>query len=92
MNTCSQTNIPVLNPVIEPCNGIYTPTTCIVNELALTALSVPANSLLSDILVALVAALNTQSLAIEDLVTQVENQTLQIEALQNQIDSCCPTP
>lgn len=98
MTTCSQTNVPVLNQSSEPCDGTYTPTTCIVNTTALTALGVPANSLLSDILTALVAALNTQSLAIEDLVSVTENLQVQVDALQAQIDAqqeqldnCCPT-
>jgi hypothetical protein len=91
MAECSQTNVPVLNQNPEPCNGVYTPTTCIVNVGALTALGTPANSLLSDILTALVAALNTQSIAIENLTTQVTNQQIQIDALQAQIDDCCQT-
>lgn len=91
MGTCSQTNIPVLNPEAEPCNGIYTPTTCIVHTTALTQLGIPANSTLSEILVAIVAALNSQNTLINTLTTQVENQQIEIENLSQAIEACCPT-
>lgn len=91
MGTCSQTNIPELNPTTEPCGGVYTPTTCIVHTTALTALGIPANSTLSEILIAMVAALNSQNTLIGELNTQVENQQTQIENLTQAIEACCPT-
>jgi len=91
MGTCSQTNIPVLNPTTEPCNGVYTPTTCIVHTTALTQLGIPANSTLSEILVAIVTALNSQNTLINNLTTQVENQQTDIENLMQAIEACCPT-
>ena len=91
MGTCSQTNIPELNPVTEPCDGIYTPTTCIVHTTALTALGIAPNTSLSDILIAAVTALNNQNILINNLTTQVENQQIEIENLSQAIEACCPT-
>jgi|LakMenEpi03Aug12_release.lakeMendotaPanAssembly.Ray.scaffolds.fasta_scaffold3019638_1 hypothetical protein len=89
MGACSQTNTPVLNTQTEPCDGVYTPTTCIVHTTALTALGIPVNSSLSDILIAIVASLNSQNILINNLTTQVNNQQITIEGLQAQIDACC---
>jgi hypothetical protein len=89
MGACSQTNIPVLNPVVEPCNGVYTPTTCIIHTTALTQLGIPANSNLSEILIAMVSALNSQNTLINSLTTQVENQQIEIENLMQAIEACC---
>jgi hypothetical protein len=91
MGACSQTNIPVLNPQVEPCQGFYPPTTCIVHTTALTALGIPANTSLSDILIAIVAALNAQNITINNLTTQVQNQQIEIEGLLQTIEACCPT-
>lgn len=89
MGTCSQTNIPVLNLEQEPCGGVYTPTTCIVHTTALTALGISPNTSLSDILIAMVAALNNQNIIINDLTTQINNQQVEIEGLYQQIEACC---
>lgn len=89
MGACSQTNIPNLIISPEPCDGVYTPTTCIVHTTALTALGIPANSSLSDILIAIVAALSSQNNITNNLTIQVENQQIEIENLQAQIDACC---
>jgi hypothetical protein len=89
MSACSQTNIPVLNLGQEPCKGVYTPTTCIIHTTALTALGIPPNTNLSDILIAIVVALNSQNLIINDLTTQINNQQITIGSLQAQIDACC---
>lgn len=91
MGACSQTNIPVLNTMTEPCNGVYTPTTCIIHTTALTALGIPVNSNLSDILIAVVAALSNQNIIISNLTAQVENQQIEIENLAQAIEACCPT-
>lgn len=83
MSSCSQTNIPVLNPTTEPCNGIYTPTTCLIHVPPLRALGFPlGNTLLSDVVAALVLSLTNQNNLITDLRTQ-------IDALQIQVDNCC---
>jgi hypothetical protein len=89
MGTCSQTNIPVLNPQAEPCGGVYTPTTCIVHTTALTALGIPANSTLSEILIAMVFALSSQNTLINNLTTQVNNQQILIEDLLKSLEACC---
>jgi hypothetical protein len=89
MGTCSQTDIPVLNPQAEPCGGVYKPTTCIVHTTALTALGIPANSSLSDILIAIVNALNSQNTIINNLTTQVNNQQILIEDLSQSLEACC---
>lgn len=91
MGTCSQTNIPVLNPTTEPCDGTYTPTDCVIHTTALTVLGIPANSTLSEILVAMVAALNSQNNLIGTLTTQVENQQIEIQNLTQAIEACCPS-
>ena len=93
MGTCSQTNIPELNPETELCDGVYTSTACIVYPDRITALGIPAGTPLSDIIIAIVSALNNQSITINNLTSQIENQQMEIENLQAQIDACCdPTP
>lgn len=89
MGTCSQTNIPDLNVVEESCNGYYPPTRCIIHEPALTALGIPANTSLENIITAIVSALNLQSVTINNLSLEIENQQTEIESLQEQIDACC---
>lgn len=90
MGTCSQTNIPVLNPQIEPCDGIYTSTTCIVHESAIIPLGFPQpGATLSDIIIAIAAALNNQNILINNQAAQIENLETQIVSLQEQIDACC---
>lgn len=89
MGTCSQTNIPDLNVVEESCNGYYPPTRCIIHEPALTALGIPANTSLENIITAIVSALNIQSVTINNLSSEIENQQTEIESLQEQIDACC---
>lgn len=89
MGTCSQTNIPDLNVVEESCNGYYPPTRCIIHEPALTALGIPANTSLENIITAIVFALNIQSVTINNLSSEIENQQTEIESLQAQIDACC---
>jgi hypothetical protein len=89
MGTCSQTNIPDLNVVEESCNGYYPPTRCIIHEPALTALGIPANTSLENIITAIVSALNLQSVTINNLSLEIENQQTEIESLQAQIDACC---
>lgn len=90
MGTCSQTNIPVLNPQEEPCDGIYTSTTCIVHESAIIPLGFPQpGASLNDIIVAIASALNSQNILINNQAEQIENLGLQIESLQAQIDACC---
>ena len=89
MGTCSQTNIPDLNVVEESCNGYYPPTRCIIHEPALTALGIPANTSLENIITAIVSALNIQSVTINNLSLEIENQQTEIESLQAQIDACC---
>jgi hypothetical protein len=89
MGTCSQTNIPDLNVVEESCNGYYPPTRCIIHEPALTALGIPANTSLENIITAIVSALNIQSVTINNLSLEIENQQSEIESLQEQIDACC---
>jgi hypothetical protein len=86
MGTCSQTNIPDLNVVEESCNGYYPPTRCIIHEPALTALGIPANTSLENIITAIVSALNIQSVTINNLSSEIENQQTEIESLQEQID------
>jgi hypothetical protein len=87
MGTCSQTNIPDLNVVEESCNGYYPPTRCIIHEPALTALGIPANTSLENIITAIVSALNIQSVTINNLSSEIENQQTEIESLQEQIDA-----
>ena len=89
MSTCSQTNIPELNPQEEPCDGIYTPTTCIVQVAPFTTLGITANTPLSDVLTAIVAALNNQQTLINNLTTEVTNQQTQINSLSEQLTLCC---
>jgi NRPS condensation-like uncharacterized protein len=83
MGECSQTNIPVLNPTTAPCDGVYTPTTCLVHVPALISLGFPlGNTLLSDVISALVLSLTNQNNLITALRTQVDT-------LQTQVDGCC---
>lgn len=90
MGTCSQTNIPVLNTVTEPCDGIYTSTKCIIHESSIIPLGFPQpGASLNDIIVAIVSALNSQNILINNQATQIENLETQIEGLQAQIDACC---
>lgn len=89
MGTCSQANVPVLTPQTEPCNGIYTPTTCIVQVTPFTTLGIPANTPLSEVLTAIVASLNNQQTLINNLTLQVTNQQTQIDLLSEQLSSCC---
>ena len=92
MGTCSQTNIPAI-PEVEPCNGIYTPTSCIVHTPAITALGILAGTPLSDIITAIVSALNTQSITISNMSLEIENLQTEINNLQGQINICCnPSP
>jgi uncharacterized coiled-coil protein SlyX len=87
MGTCSQTNIPDLNVVEESCNGYYPPTRCIIHEPALTALGIPVNTSLENIITAIVSALNLQSVTINNLSLEIENQQTEIEILQAEIDA-----
>lgn len=89
MGTCSQTEIPVLNPGADPCNGEYTSTNCIIHTTALTALGIPINSPLSNILVAIVAALNNQNTIVNNLTEQLDTQQTLIEDLSQTVANCC---
>lgn len=90
MGTCSQTNIPVLNPITEPCDGIYTSTTCVVHEFPIIPLGFPQQGAsLKDIIVAISSALNNQNILINNQAQQIQNLITEIEGLQAQIDACC---
>lgn len=89
MGACSQTNIPVLNQSEEPCGGVYTPTTCIVQVTPFTTLAIPPNTPLSDVLTTIVAALNNQQTIINNLTNQINNQQTEINSLSEQLQACC---
>jgi hypothetical protein len=89
MAACSQTNIPVLNQVTAPCNGVTTPTTCIIHEPSITYLGLTVDSTLLEVINALVAELQAQDSRITALETEVGLQSSAIATLQADLIACC---
>jgi hypothetical protein len=93
MGTCSQTNIPVLNTIVEPCDGVYKPTSCVVHESAILSLGYPQEgALLSNIIATIASAIATQNTLINEQASQIDNLQSQITSLQELLETCCPQP
>lgn len=89
MATCSQTNIPVLNQDTDPCNGVHTPTTCVIHAPSITYLGLTTNSTLAEVINALVVELQAQDSRITALETEVGLQSSTIATLQADLIACC---
>lgn len=69
MATCSQTDIPILNQQVDPCNGIHTSTNCIFYPEAITYLFINPNEDLTAVIQAMVLSLqsnNTRTTQLEE--------------------------
>ena len=78
MSTCSQTNKPTINQVVDSCKGFHLSTKCIYTDLAITYISITAGSSLENILQALTQAL--------------QNSNTRISVLEATVDEINPTP
>jgi len=67
MSTCTQTNIPELNLLEDPCEGVKKSTNCVIQATAIPPLNLPPNSTQTQINSALVLALQSALLRIEQL-------------------------
>jgi hypothetical protein len=71
-NTCYEGTV-VPEQIIEPCNGVYTKTDCIVYESAITYLELPANTSLTQIINSMILSLQSKDTLISDLQNQINN-------------------
>jgi hypothetical protein len=71
-NTCYEGTV-VPEQIIEPCEGIYTKTDCIVHEAAITYLELPANTSLTQVIYNMVLSLQAKDTLISDLQNQINN-------------------
>lgn len=67
MATCKQTNIPELNQGSDPCEGERKSTDCVVHPNAIPSLNLPPESNQTEINSALIAALQTALIRIQNL-------------------------
>ena len=68
MTECSQTNVPVIQIVEDPCKGTHTASSCIYHEPPIVALGFPQpDSSLQDIITALVGVIQQQASSINQL-------------------------
>lgn len=79
MTTCSQTHVPELNQIPDPCKGEHVSSACVYKEAAIPYLDTQPGASLDVILQNTVAALQASNARIGILETQI--QTLQ--------DTCC---
>jgi hypothetical protein len=66
---CSQINTPALSTIIDPCNGEQSSTLCVYTTTAITALGLPENSTLKQVLDAMLVLIQTQA----SRITALEN-------------------
>tara|TARA_R110000782_G_scaffold181647_1_gene271942 strand:- start:257 stop:520 length:264 start_codon:yes stop_codon:yes gene_type:complete len=85
MNCNNGISIPTLG--VEECGGDYTNTNCVINPNIITYLNLPANSTMTEIVTALVLALQYKDEQINILQTQINNLQPQINNLHPQINS-----
>lgn len=85
MSTCSQTNIPILNQQVDPCNGIHTSTNCIFYPEAITYLFIDPNEDLTAIIQAMVLSLQSNNTRTTQLEEENAVQANQILTLQGEV-------
>lgn len=85
MSTCSQTNIPILNQQVDPCNGIHTSTNCIFYPEAITYLFIEPNEDLTAIIQAMVLSLQSNNTRTTQLEEENAVQANQILTLQGEV-------
>jgi hypothetical protein len=85
MSGCSQTSIPVLNQITDPCGGEQKKTACIFKTEAITYLNIPPNSSLDVILQNIVLALQSSNTRIDDLEQENLEQAQLIQTLQEDL-------
>jgi hypothetical protein len=86
MATCSQTNIPILNQQVDPCNGIHTSTNCIFYPEAITYLFIEPNEDLTAVIQAMVLSLQSNNTRITQLEEENAVQQNQIDALEIDVE------
>jgi hypothetical protein len=86
MATCSQTNIPILNQQVDPCNGIHTSTNCVFYPEAITYLFIEPNEDLTAVIQAMVLSLQSNNTRITQLEEENAVQQNQIDALEIDVE------
>jgi hypothetical protein len=89
MAACSQTSVPVLQMENEKCKGKYTSTDCIIYESVIVALGLPKNSTMTQVVNALVLAIQNNNNKITVLQQENALQATEIALLQAQVSTCC---
>lgn len=95
MSTCSQTNKPTINQVVDSCKGFHLSTKCIYTDLALTYLGITSGSSLESILQAITQSLqntNTRISVLEDTVDTISEKPYKVyTAIVSQSGENAPT-